>query len=99
MATFMATITFTEQGLKTIRETTRRAASLRSAAKKFGVKVIDVYWCLGSFDGLLLFQAPDGETATALMLFLSSQGNVKTQTAQIFTAGDMDKILKAIPAK
>jgi hypothetical protein len=32
MATFVATVTFTEQGVKTIRETTRRAASFKTAA-------------------------------------------------------------------
>ena len=36
MATFVATITFTDQGLKSIRETTRRAASFKAAVKKDG---------------------------------------------------------------
>jgi uncharacterized protein with GYD domain len=94
MASFVATIRFTEQGIQAVHETTKRAAAFKGAAKKLGVKVTEVYWCLGPYDGLLLFEAPDAETATSAMLSLSAQGNVQTQTAQVFTASQMDKILK-----
>lgn len=95
MATFVATVKFTEQGIKTVRESTRRAAAFKSAAKKMGVKVLDTYWCLGPFDGLLLFEAPDAQAATAAMLFLGSQGNVQTQTAQVFTATEVESIVNS----
>jgi uncharacterized protein with GYD domain len=93
MATFLATIRFTEQGLKTVRDTTKRASAFKAAAKKLSVKVTSVYWSLGSFDGVLVFEAPDVESATAAMLHLCAAGNVKTQTVQLFTAAEMDKIL------
>ena len=93
MATFVSTIKFTEQGIKAIGETTKRAAALKAAAKKMKVKVTDIYWTLGPFDGLLVFEAPDDETATAMLLFLGTLGNVQTTTARAFTANDMDKVL------
>ena len=93
MATFVSTIKFTDQRIKAIGETTKRAASLKSAAKKMGVKVKDIYWTLGAVDGFLIFDAPDDETATALMLHFGSQGNVQTTTARAFTAAEMDKVL------
>ncbi len=93
MATFITTIKFTSQGLKDFAETTSRAASIKSAAKKMGVKVTDVYWTLGDQDGLLIFQAPDDETATAMLLHLGSMGNVHTTTCRAFTAAEMDKII------
>ena len=52
MATFITTIRFTEQGIKSIRETTKRAAAFKSAVKKLNVKVSGQYWTLGAFDGL-----------------------------------------------
>ena len=93
MATFLSTIKFTEQGIKAVGETTKRAAALKAAAKKMKVKVTDVYWTLGPFDGLLVFDAPDDETATAMLLQLGALGNVQTTTARAFTATEMDKIL------
>jgi len=45
---------------------------------------------------LLLFDAPDSQTATSAMLYLAAQGNVTTQTAEIFSAAGVEKILKEI---
>jgi uncharacterized protein with GYD domain len=39
MATFITTVKFTQQGIKGIDETTKRAAAVKAAAKKMGVKV------------------------------------------------------------
>ncbi len=93
MPTFISTIRFTEQGAQTVKDTCKRAATFKAAAKKMGVKVADVYWTLGPFDGFLLYDAPDEETATAAMLHLSSLGNVHTQTARAYKAAEMEKIL------
>ena len=74
MATFVSTFRFTDQGIKAIGETTKRAAAVKAAAKKMKVKVTDIYWTLGPFDGLVMFDAPDDETATALMLHVGRTG-------------------------
>ena len=99
MARFAATIRFTEQGLKAIHESTRRAEAFKAAAKKLGAKVLDVYWCMGPFDGLLIFEAADSQVATAAMLQLAALGNVQTQTAEIFTASEMDSVVARIRPK
>lgn len=93
MATFLCTIKFTEQGIKAIDQTTKRAAAFKAAAKKVGAKVVDVYWTLGAFDGVLILEAPDDETATAALLHLGKAGNVHTSTVRAFSASEMDKIL------
>ena len=61
-----------------------------------GVKVTNVFWTLGVFDGVLIFEAADEETATAAILHLGSLGNVQTQTARAFSAAEMEKILAVI---
>lgn len=94
MATFITTIKFTQQGIKDIDHTTRRAAALKASAKKMGVKIKDVYWTLGDHDGLLIVEAPDDETATRLLLHLGAMGNVHTTTCRAFTSAEMDKILE-----
>lgn len=98
MATFITTIRFTQQGIKDIDHTTRRATSLKAAAKKLGVKIRDIYWTLGDHDGVLIFEAPDDETATTLLLHLGSMGNVHTSTCRAFTAAEMDQILSKVHA-
>jgi uncharacterized protein with GYD domain len=93
MATFISTIKFTQKGIEAIGDTAKRAAGFKAAAEKMGVKVVNVYWTLGPFDGLIIFDAPDDESATAVMLQLSSKGNVHTSTARAFDAAEIEKII------
>jgi uncharacterized protein with GYD domain len=93
VATFITTIRFTEQGISKINKTTKRANTFKAAAKKMGVKVKDIFWTLGAFDGAIVFDAPDDETASAALVHLGTLGNVQTTTARAFNAAEMGKIL------
>jgi uncharacterized protein with GYD domain len=97
MPTFITTVKFTDQGEKRIHETTKRAASFKATAKKMGVKVIDIFWTMGAFDGVLIFDAEDDESATAAMLYLGSLDNLHTATVRAFRAADMEKIVAKLP--
>ena len=99
MATFIATIKYTQQGIQAIHESPKRAAAFKSVAKRMGIKVKDIYWTLGELDGLIIFDAPNEETATAAMLHLSSCGNVHTTTARAFNASEMEKVLEQLGEK
>jgi uncharacterized protein with GYD domain len=96
MATFISTVTFTEQGFKNIADTTKRATAMKTAAKKMGVKIKDVYWTMGDHDGVLILEAPDDETANIFLLYVGTMGNVQTTTVRAYTAPEMDKILSRL---
>jgi uncharacterized protein with GYD domain len=42
---------------------------------------------------LIVFEAPDEASATAIMLSGGALGSVRTETLRAFTADEMDKIL------
>jgi len=98
MATFITTLKFTQQGLQGINDTTKRAAALKATAKKLGAKVTNVYWTMGEYDGLMILEAADDETATTVLLHLAALGNVQTTTVRAFTAAEMDKIVAKLQA-
>jgi uncharacterized protein with GYD domain len=93
MATYVTLVKFTEKGVKDIKDTCKRAAAFKTTAKKLGIEVKEQYWCVGAYDGIITFEAPDDETATVGMLSLAAQDNVATQTLRSFTAAEMSKIL------
>jgi len=93
MATYLTLIKFTERGVKDIKDSCKRAAEFKSHAKKHGIELKEQYWCMGAYDGVIVFEAPDDETATAAILSLSSRDYVQTQTLRAFKAAEMDKIL------
>jgi len=97
MPTFITTMQFTEQGIKAVRETCERAAAFKATAQKLGVKVTATYWTLGVFDGVIICEAPDEQTATAALLHLASLGSIETQTVRAFDAPEMQKILGLLP--
>jgi uncharacterized protein with GYD domain len=93
VATYITTLHFTEQGIKAVRDTCDRVATFQADAEPMGVKVTGIYWTLGAFDGVLVWEAPDEETATAALLHLGSLGNVRTQTARAYDPAEMQKVL------
>jgi uncharacterized protein with GYD domain len=93
MATYIVLGQFTDQGVRNIKETTRRAEAVKEMAKKFGASVKDLYWTLGSYDIATIIEAPDESSATAFFLSIGALGNVRTQSLRAFTADEMTGIL------
>jgi len=93
MVRYIALFNFTEQGIKNVSETINRADAFQKAAQKAGAAVKGLYWTVGRHDGILVFEAPDEQTAMALLTKLGSSGNVRTETLRAFDRGEMESIL------
>jgi uncharacterized protein with GYD domain len=93
VATYILLGSFTEQGIRNVKDTTKRAEAVRAAGKKLGVNVKDVYWTLGQYDVAAILDAPDEKAATSLALSIGSQGNVRTQLLRAFTEKEIGPIL------
>src|SRR5438034_11696520 len=93
MAMYISLLQFTDQGIRNVKDATKRAAAATAEAEKMGVKVTDAFWTMGAYDVVLLLDAPDDETLTAFALKLGARGNVKTQTMRAFRREEMESIL------
>jgi len=93
VATYIALSSFTDQGIKTVKDSTKRADAVKAAAKKFGAKMTQLYWTLGHYDLVAIIEAPDDKSATAFALSIGAAGNIRTQTLRAFSAEDMNEIL------
>jgi uncharacterized protein with GYD domain len=97
MATYIVLFNFTDQGIRNVKETTKRAETFRETAKKLGVTVKEIYWTLGQYDGVANLEAPDAAAVTAVSLSMGALGNVRMQTLPAFSAGEMGDILSKMP--
>ena len=97
MPTYIGLVTLTDQGIRNVKETTKRAKSFREMAEKAGVKVREILCTLGRYDLVLVVDAPNDETMTRLALALGMLGNAKTETLKAFSAQEMDQILQGLP--
>ena len=93
MPTYIVLGQFTDQGVRNVKETTKRAQALKDMAKKFGATVNAVYWTLGQYDIATIVDAPDDTSVNALLLSVGALGNVRTQTLRAFSADEMGQIL------
>jgi uncharacterized protein with GYD domain len=88
MPIYVTLFRFTEKGIQHVKDTVKREEAFKSRAKKRGVTVKEAIWTLGAHDGVLVFEAPDDETASIVMLDADELGNVRTETMRGFTAAD-----------
>ena len=97
MASYIALGTFTDQGARTVKDTTKRADAVKDMAGRFGVTIKSIHWTLGAYDVVTFCEAADDAAATAFALALSSAGNVRTQTLRAFSKDEMNAILAKMP--
>ena len=93
MATYVILATFTDQGIKTAKDSPKRAEAFKQMAKTFGITVKEIFWTQGRYDIVVLTEAPDELTATALNLSLGALGNIRTESLRAFSAADMATIV------
>jgi uncharacterized protein with GYD domain len=96
MATFISLTSFTDQGIRSVKDTTKRADAVRELSKRFGVTVKDFYWTLGAHDVVAIFEAQDDASMTAFGLAIGQLGNVRTQTLRAFSQAEMGDVLKKL---
>jgi uncharacterized protein with GYD domain len=96
MAIFISLTSFTDQGIRNVQDTVKRADAVKAAAAKYGVTVKDMYWTIGNHDMVVVFEAPDDAAFTAFGLSIGKAGNVRTQTLRAFTRDEMSAILAKV---
>jgi uncharacterized protein with GYD domain len=95
--TYISLVQFTDKGIQNAKQTTQRVAAWAAKVQSMGVTIKQMYWTLGQYDQVCIFQAPDDETAASVLLAADMLGNIRTQTMRAFTASEMDKILAKVP--
>lgn len=97
MPTYVNLIRFTEQGFRNYKDTVARAEEYWASIEQAGGRVIHEVWTLGEYDIVVLFEAPDDETAASLALEVNSLGNVRAKTMRAFNAEEMRAIIERGP--
>src|SRR5215210_326893 len=86
---------FTDQGIRNIKDTTRRADAAKSEAEKIGGK-FTIYWTFGKYDGVGILEAPNDEAAMEFGLRVGSLGNTRTTTLKAFTEEEIAKVVNKL---
>ena len=96
MPTYVTLMNWTDQGIRTVSDTVDRSEQADALAEKHGARIEKVYWTVGAYDIVVLVQAPDDESVTAMLLELGSAGNLRTTTLRAYDHEERSGILQRL---
>ena len=96
MPTYIVLGSFTDQGIRNVKETSKRADAFKKEAGKRGITVKDLYWTMGQYDIATIVEAPNDEAVTELLFSLGALGNIRTQTLRAFSQEEVSRITKKL---
>jgi len=87
---------WTDQGVRDVRETLARAEAVQTMAREMGGDMHTLYWTQGRYDLIAVTDAPDDATIAAIMLRIGMRGNVRTEVLRAFDAEEMGQIISKL---
>lgn len=96
MARYIELLNWTDQGIKTVKDSPKRLDAAREVAKKMGCTVGDFYLTTGSHDMVVIVDAPDDEAMARFSLALGMGGNIRSITLRAFPEDSYRKIVAGI---
>ncbi|MEX2649361.1 MAG: GYD domain-containing protein [Alphaproteobacteria bacterium] len=96
MAKYIMLINWTDQGIKTVKDSPKRADAARAVAKKLGCELRKIYMTIGAYDLVGILEAPDDEAAAKFVLSVAGTGNVRTTTLKAFSEESYRRIVSSL---
>jgi uncharacterized protein with GYD domain len=84
---------WTDQGIRSVKESANRLEHGKKKLKEMGGEIKAFYLTMGTYDMLTVVDVPNDEILAAHLLWLGTQGNLRTQTVKAFTEDEFRKIV------
>ncbi len=97
MPTFIGMLSWTDQGIRSVKEAPKRLQATRELAKKLGVEIKQVFLTSGEFDILIIAETANGDNIAKMAMISGAQGNVRSRTVRAWTESEMAKLISELP--
>lgn len=97
MPTYVTLGSLTDQGIRNMKDLSRRLQNAEQTFSQMGATLREVYMVMGEYDYVVIADAPDDETMARIALTLAGQGNVRTRTLRAFDRGEMVNLVEGLP--
>jgi len=96
MALYLIQFSYTtEAWVKMVNNPQDRETRIKQLAKGLDSEVIGFYFAQGEYDGIIILEAPDDESANALVFASTAAGHVKsTKSSRLYTMEEFLNTLK-----
>ncbi len=97
MPTYISLLTYTQQGIASIKKGPERLEAARQAYKRAGGELKTFFLTIGRYDAVAIAELPDDTALAKMMLALGALGNVRTETLRAFNETEFRKIIGELP--
>jgi uncharacterized protein with GYD domain len=97
MATYVLLLSYTQQGIETIKDSPKRLEAAKKLAKRLDSEIKKFYLTLGAYDAVVLLDAPTDEAASKFALAAGALGNVRTTTMRAYTEAEFRDLVADLP--
>ena len=97
MARYVTLYNFTDQGVRSVKDSPGRARAAVKLAEGAGMKLVGLYYTVGPYDMVAVTEADDEKVANAFALATASQGNVRSVTMRAWDLDEFDEIVGMMP--
>jgi uncharacterized protein with GYD domain len=99
MPTFILSLNWTDQGIRSVKDAPKRAEASKELARKVGVEIKEVYLTSGDNDLVIIVDAPNGDNVAKFALALGALGNVRTRTARAWPQSEFRSSYPSFPKR
>jgi uncharacterized protein with GYD domain len=96
MDTFVVLAKWTEKTFASLKDAAAAAEEIKKAVKSMGAEIKAWYMLMGQYDEICILEAPNPETIAKIVISLSAQYGVKTETMQAFNEAESLKIISSL---
>jgi len=96
MATYLMLLNWTDQGIRTVKDSPKRLDAARKLAKDMGGELKTFYMTQGSFDAAVIVEMPNEEKIAGFVLKIGSMGNVRTTTLKAYSEDEYRRIIGSL---
>ena len=96
MPNYIILANWTDQGIRNVKDTLKRAKSYEDAVEKAGGKFLGFYYTIGRYDMVSVVQAPTDEAIASILFSLESLGNVRSETLKAFSVAEAANIIEKL---
>jgi uncharacterized protein with GYD domain len=97
MPTFILSLNWTDQGIRSVKDAPKRSKAARQLAKKVGVEIQQIFLTSGDSDLLAIVDSPNGDNVAKFAIALGSMGNVRSRTARAWSEPEYTKLISELP--
>jgi uncharacterized protein with GYD domain len=97
MPSYLSLLSWTDQGIKTVKDSPARLDAAKAAITAAGGRLIFFYMLMGEYDMALLTEFPDDETVTRVLLAQGAAGNIRSTTFKAFQESEYRELMASLP--